>query len=141
MSSMKNVHVLPFPIFQDERGCLIALESNKSIPFELKRIYYHFGNIDKKPRGFHAHKQLHQVLICLNGSCKIKVANGMEKDEFILDSPMKGLYIGPMIWREIEYGTNDSVLLALVSDYYDESDYIRDYEKFLANCKKLRDKV
>lgn len=123
--------LLSFPIMGDERGKLIALESFKEIPFDIKRVYYIFDTKQEVARGFHAHKNLSQVLICVKGSCRILLDNGKVKENFLLTSPNQGILIKDLIWREMHDFSEDCVLLVLASNYYDESDYIRDYDKFL----------
>ncbi|MCE3255433.1 MAG: WxcM domain protein [Rickettsiaceae bacterium] len=126
-----KIEIIDFEIKGDERGSLIALEGNKNIPFEIKRIYYIFDTKEGVQRGFHAHKKLKQILVCVRGSCKILLDDGKEKSEVILDSPDKGLLIESVIWREMFDFSPDCVLVVLADNYYDEEDYIRDYEEFL----------
>lgn len=120
-----------FPPHGDERGQLIAIETLKDIPFEVKRVYYIFDTKEGVRRGFHAHKSLQQILICVHGSCKIHLDNGAEKEEVLLDSPETGLYITSDTWREMYDFSPDAVLLVLASEHYTESDYIRNYDEFL----------
>ena len=115
----------------DERGQLIALEELKDIPFKIKRVYYMYETSEGVRRGFHAHKSLEQILICIHGSCKILLDNGVEKKKISLEKPYEGLYISNDIWREMYDFSSDAVLLVLASDYYREEDYIRDYEEFI----------
>lgn len=115
----------------DERGSLISIEAEKNIPFKVKRIYYISKTKENISRGFHAHKELTQAAICVNGKCRMLLDNGKKKQEVWLDSANKALIIGPMIWREMYDFSNDCILLVLASEYYDESDYIRDYKEFL----------
>ncbi len=123
--------MIDFIIHGDERGSLIAIENNKNIPFEVKRVYYIFDTKENVRRGFHAHKNLKQVLICVKGSCKIHLDNGKgETSEVSLDKPDQGLLIQSNLWREMYDFSSDAVLLVLASEYYIESDYIRDYEAF-----------
>jgi len=119
----------------DDRGSLIVVEGNKDIPFKIKRVYYIFATKMDVRRGFHAHKELEQIAVCVAGSCKFHLDDGRETAEVLLDSPAKGLYIGKMIWREMYDFTPDCVLLVLANDYYFEEDYIRDYQKFLVLAK------
>ena len=114
----------------DERGNLIALEENKNIPFDIKRVYYIFDNKEGVRRGFHAHKNLEQVLICVSGSCDILLDDGKEKSIIKLENRNEGLFIEKMVWREMFNFSADCVLMVLASDYYDEKDYIRDYNDF-----------
>lgn len=113
----------------DERGFLVALESNKNVPFDIKRVYYIYST-QNIARGFHAHKELQQVAICVSGSCKMILDDGENKKTLVLDSPNKSVFIDKMIWREMHDFSDDCVLLVLASDYFDEADYIRNYDEF-----------
>lgn len=119
----------------DERGQLVALEEFKDIPFEIKRVYYMYDTKEGVHRGFHAHKSLEQILICIHGSCKILLDNGKEKKVVSLEKPYEGLYIPNDMWREMFDFSKDAVLLVLASNYYDEEDYIRDYDVFLKSIE------
>ena len=115
----------------DWRGHLVALEEMKDIPFEVKRVYYMY---DTKPgiiRGMHAHKSLEQLLVCVNGSVDVLLDDGTEREHVILNDPCEGIYIANNIWREMSDFTENAVLMVFASKYYDESDYIRDYDEFL----------
>lgn len=116
----------------DERGQLIALEENVNIPFDIKRVYYMFDTTFGVIRGKHAHKSLEQILICTSGSCKILLDDGKDKQIVELNKPYEGLYISNAIWREMYDFSSNAVLMVLASNYYDESDYIRDYNEFLS---------
>ena len=120
----------------DERGQLVALEEYKDIPFEIKRVYYMYDTLDGVRRGFHAHKSLEQILICIHGTCKVLLDNGTEKKIVPLEKPYEGLYIANNIWREMYDFSSDAVLMVLASDYYKEEDYIRDYEEFIDFIKE-----
>lgn len=122
----------------DERGQLVALEEFKDIPFEIRRVYYMYDTGEGVHRGFHAHKSLEQILICIHGECKILLDNGEEQKVVSLEKPYEGLYIANDMWREMYDFSSDAVLLVLASDYYDEKDYIRDYEEFLKSVKRKR---
>ena len=126
-----EIKIINFEIKGDDRGKLIAIEELKNIPIEIKRVYYIFDNKNNIKRGFHAHKDLQQIAICVKGSCKFLLDDGKEKKEVILDSPNKGLFIDKMVWHEMYDFSEDCVLVVLANDYYDEGDYIRDYDKFL----------
>ena len=115
----------------DDRGQLIALEEYKDIPFEIKRVYYMYDTKSDVVRGFHAHKSLEQILICVSGSCKVRLDNGKEKKDVFLEKPYEGLYVANNIWREMYDFSEDAVLMVLASDYYKEEDYIRDYDTFI----------
>lgn len=120
----------------DERGQLVALEEFKDIPFQIRRVYYMYDTVDGVTRGSHAHKCLQQILICIHGSCKIRLNDGCEEQIVLLDKPYDGLYISNNMWREMFDFSPDAVLLVLASEVYDESDYIRDYDEFLKFSKK-----
>lgn len=122
--------LLSFDIQGDHRGSLIALEANRQVPFDIKRVYYIFNTKLGVSRGFHAHKTLKQVLVCVSGSCQLIVDDGKKKNKYNLDSPHVGLYIEGLVWREMHNFSEDCVLLVLANEYYDEHDYIRDYAEF-----------
>lgn len=122
----------------DERGQLIALEEVKDIPFDIKRVYYMYDTKEGVRRGFHAHKSLEQILICIHGTCKILLDNGEEKKVVPLKKPYEGLYISNDMWREMYDFSPDAVLLVLASQVYDESDYIRNYDEFLEFVKNKK---
>ena len=123
--------LLNFKSLGDNRGSLVALEQNKDIPFDIKRVYYIYSTKDGIRRGFHAHKQLEQVLICVSGSCNILIDDGNIKENVLLDNPCKGLLVSGLVWREMFDFSPDCVLMVLASEFYDESDYIRCYDEFL----------
>ncbi len=120
-----------FSAHGDERGQLVAVEGKRDFPFEVKRVYYIYDTLPGVRRGFHAHRNLEQILICVHGSCKILLDNGYEKSEVLLDKPYEGLYISNDTWREMFDFSDGAVLLVLASEYYDEVDYVRNYEDFL----------
>lgn len=128
---MSLIKTIAFDELGDERGRLISLEQKRNIPFEIKRVYYIFGTDKDIARGFHAHKNLQQVAICIKGSCRFILDDGLKKESIILDSPNVGLYIDNNKWREMHDFSNDCILIVLASDYYDEADYIRDYNEFI----------
>jgi len=121
----------------DERGSLVALENNKEIPFEVKRIYYIYGTKKGVSRGFHAHKALKQIAICVSGSCTMLLDNGKDKETIALNTPTKGVLIEDMVWREMHDFSEDCVLLVLASEHYDEADYIRDYQEFIQKASVI----
>lgn len=130
-SPMKaKTELLSFPIHGDARGSLVALECFKEIPFAIKRIYYIFGTQKNIPRGFHAHKELKQILISVSGSVTIHCEHNLHKRTYHLDSPDKGLLIEGLVWREMHDFSPNCVLLVLASEHYCEADYIRDYDIF-----------
>lgn len=125
-----EIRKISFDIHGDERGSLVAIEGEPTIPFDIKRVYYIWGTQAGVVRGNHAHRNLQQVLICTSGSCVVTVDDGVDRVDVPLNDPTQGLYIGPMWWREMKDFSDDAVLLVLASEIYSESDYIRDYPTF-----------
>jgi dTDP-4-dehydrorhamnose 3,5-epimerase-like enzyme len=129
---MKDYKIINFNILGGENSPLISLEKDKDIPFEIKRIYYIFNTAKDVERGFHAHKNLKQIVIALKGSCNFILDDGYKKIDIKLDNEKKGIFIEGIIWREIKNINDSCVLLVIASENYDENDYIRDYNEFLA---------
>ena len=132
---MKSYKIINFPVLGDNRGSLIALEAFNHIPFDIKRVYYIFDTKKSISRGFHAHINTKQVIICLSGSCRFILDDGKLRDEIILNSPSKGILIDKLIWREMHDFSQNCILIVLASDYYDENDYIKKYDEFLKKCE------
>ncbi|AHK72998.1 WxcM-like domain-containing protein [Campylobacter coli] len=128
-----NYKILNFNAKSDNRGSLIALENLKEIPFEIKRIYYIYDTKPEFPRGAHAHRELEQVLIMMEGSCELVLNDGKNIKNIILNRPDMGIFIGKNMWREMKNFSYGAKLLVLASDFYNEKEYIRDYEEFLRN--------
>lgn len=129
---MSLVKWIDFQSLGDERGSLVALEigMEKAVPFDIKRVYYIYRTAQSVSRGYHAHRNLRQVAICVAGSCRMVLDNGSSREETLMDSPTKGLLIESMVWREMHDFSGDCVLLVLASEHYDERDYIRNYPEF-----------
>lgn len=125
-----RAEIVQFSIHSDDRGCLIALEGGRDIPFEVRRVYYIYGTRSDMPRGFHAHKHLKQMLIAVSGSVTVSCEFGATKERFLLDSPSRGLLLEGLIWREMHDFSPDCVLMVFASEHYREEDYIRDYNVF-----------
>ncbi len=125
----------------DERGQLVALEEMKDIPFNIKRVYYMYDTGEGVRRGYHAHKSLEQILICIHGTCKILLDDGTEKKIVPLEKPYEGLYVSNAMWREMFDFSPDAVLMVLASEYYEEEDYIRDYDEFLKYVEEHKKQV
>ena len=138
MNENKGYGIIQFQQHGDDRGMLVALEENKEIPFAIKRVYYMYDTGLNVRRGYHAHKNLEQILICVCGKCTIHVDDGLSTQEIILDKPYEGLYISNDVWREMYDFSEDAVLMVLASELYDESDYIRDYQQFMNYLRKDR---
>lgn len=128
--------IINFKTLGDERGSLIAIEEGYNAPFDIKRVYYIFDTKQGVERGFHAHINLKQIAISVKGSCTFILDNGKTREEVKLDNPNKGLLIEGLIWREMKDFSPDCVLVVLASEHYDESDYIRDYNRFLEEANK-----
>jgi dTDP-4-dehydrorhamnose 3,5-epimerase-like enzyme len=129
-SPLSECKIINFPVVHDVRGNLSFIEENRQIPFQIKRVYYLYDVPSGATRGGHAHKALHQVVIALSGSFEIILDDGYNKRSFFLNRPHYGIYIPPRVWRELENFSSNSVALSLVSEVYDESDYIRNYDAF-----------
>lgn len=128
---MSLVKLIDFREIADSRGALVALEGGNDIPFEIRRVYYLYHLSNNLHRGFHAHRKLEQVAVCLSGSCSFLLDDGLNRQTLKLTSPAQGLRIEPMIWHEMFDFSSDCVLMVIASEHYDESDYIRDYEQFV----------
>jgi dTDP-4-dehydrorhamnose 3,5-epimerase-like enzyme len=126
-----NLELINFVPRGDEHGWLVALESGRQVPFAIQRVYYIYGTQPGVRRGKHAHRALRQLAICVRGSCRFYMDDGRTKQEFLLDRNDRGLLVEPMVWHEMDGFSPDCVLLVLASGPYDETDYIRDYQKFL----------
>jgi len=133
---MDNTTLHQFKILGDHRGQLIALEVNKQIPFDVKRVFYIYGTQEGVPRGKHSHYKTKQFLVAVNGGCKVTLDNGKTKETFTLDQPNLGLFQDALIWGYMHDFSSDCVLMVLADTYYDASDYITDYDKFLEVVKK-----
>ena len=119
----------------DRKGNLTVVENGKTLPFDVKRVYYLYM-VPEVARGAHAHKELQQLLIATSGSVDVIMDDGTNKATFHLDKPWKGLYVPAGLWRDLENFSGGAVLLCLASEHYDENDYIRNYYEFL-NYKQL----
>ncbi len=135
---MKPVFI-DFQEHGDWRGQLVALEEDKNIPFQIKRVYFMYDTLPNVVRGKHSHKSLYQVLFCVTGACTIGLDDGRERVDIRLDRPSRGLLIGPNVWREMYDFMPGAVLMVLASEYYDENDYIRDYRAFLDSVKEKQE--
>lgn len=128
---MLEPRIIEFQTCGDARGALVALETGRQVPFDIKRAYYIFDTKHGVRRGFHAHKKLQQLAVCVRGACSFLLDDGMDQATVRLERPNIGLYIGPMLWHEMFDFTDDCVLLVLADEVYDESDYIRSHADFL----------
>jgi alkylation response protein AidB-like acyl-CoA dehydrogenase len=121
---------ISFTTHDAKGGRLVALESGRDIPFEVRRVFYVHGQDPALVRGQHAHLRGEQVLVCLHGSCAMTLDDGRSTREFVLDRPDRGLHVGPMQWEEFRLAT-DAVLLVFASTTYDRSDYVEHHAAFL----------
>lgn len=134
---MLNTAIMKFKEIKDKYGCLTPIESEMDIPFGIRRVYY-ISKVDSEvTRGYHSHRKLHQILICVNGSVKIRLKNPCGEEIVELNDSSKGLYIGPLIWREMFDFSDEAVLLVLASEHYDVDDYIRNYDFYLDEANNL----
>lgn len=136
MMSLDLVKIINFPKISDQRGNLSFIESNKQIPFDIRRIYYLYDVPTDAERGAHGHKKLQQVIIPISGSFDFSLDDGTKKQKFSLKRPWEGLYVPPMMWRELDNFSSGSVCLVLASDFYTEDDYYRNYKDFLDDVRK-----
>lgn len=116
-------HLIALPTFSDARGNLTVIEKN--IPFEIRRIFFIYG-VDDSVRGGHRHHNTWQVAFCIQGSCIISNSDGERREEFLLDTPAKGLILEPTDWHTMHHFTPDAILMVLASELFDAADYIRE---------------
>ena len=130
-----NYKLVDMKVHGDDRGKLIALEGLRDIPFEIKRVYWIFDTLPDEDRGFHAHKNMEQIIVAMDGACQFVLDDGKSRETVWLNRPDKGLYIGKNMWREMKHFSYGCKLMVLASDYYDEKEYIREYSEFLKGVK------
>ena len=129
---VRQCNVFDLPVVHAPEGNLTFVEGSRHVPFDIARIYYLYDVPGGATRGGHAHRSLEQVMIAMSGSFEVLLDDGREKKTVTLSRSYQGLYIGTMIWRELVNFSSGSVCMVLASDYYDEADYYRDYDDFLA---------
>ncbi|MEM6595523.1 MAG: FdtA/QdtA family cupin domain-containing protein [Pseudomonadota bacterium] len=129
-------HLVDLPVISDPRGDLTFIENDVHIPFAIKRVYYLYNVPVDSERGGHAHRELEQVIFALSGSFRIKIDDGENKSEFWLRDPRKGLYVNKLVWREMDSFSQGAVCMVLASHPYDEADYYRNYDAFLAASRR-----
>lgn len=135
ITTIADCRIINLPKIQDTRGNLTFIESTHHIPFEIKRVYYLYDVPGGAERGGHAHKELHQLVIAMSGSFNVVLDNGAGKHRFHLNRSHYGLYVCPMVWREIDNFSSGSVCMVLASNFYSESDYYRDYQEYVKVLK------
>jgi hypothetical protein len=128
---LEDCRIIELPKISNPQGNLTFVESNNHIPFDINRVYYVYDVPGGAERGGHAHKELHQLIIAMSGSFDITLDDGKNKKKFHLARSYYGLYVCPMIWREIDNFSSNSVLMVLASNKYYEEDYYRDYDDFM----------
>ncbi len=129
--NINNCKIIDLPKITDPRGNLTFIEGSRHVPFDIRRVYYLYDVPGGGERGGHAHKALHQLIVAMSGSFDVLLDDGREKKRIHLNRSYYGLYICPMIWRELDNFSSGSVCMVLASNPYDESDYFRDYNDFL----------
>ncbi|MFA5370485.1 MAG: FdtA/QdtA family cupin domain-containing protein [Sideroxydans sp.] len=129
--SVEDSRIIDLPKISDPRGNLTFVEGGRHIPFDIKRVYYLYDVPGGSERGAHGHRDLQQLIIAMSGSFDITLDDGHNKRSFHMNRSYYGLYVPPMMWREIDNFSSGAVCMVLASDHYDEADYFRDYEKFL----------
>jgi dTDP-4-dehydrorhamnose 3,5-epimerase-like enzyme len=122
--------LIDLPKIADPRGSLTFVENGSLLTFTIQRVYFLYDVPEETARGFHAHRQLQQLLIALNGSFEVLLDDGQRRETVTLNRPDQGLYVGPMIWREMANFSTGAICLVLASMPYDEADYIRSYDEF-----------
>ena len=127
-----SVDLIDLPVISDPRGDLTFIEGNRHVPFNIRRVYYLYNVPVDAERGGHAHKELEQVVFALSGSFRLSVDDGKQKSEFWLRNPRQGILIRSMVWREMDRFSQGAVCMVLASQPYDEADYYRSYDEFLA---------
>lgn len=135
---LNDCRIIELPKISDPRGNLSFIEGSQHIPFDIKRVYYLYDVPGGSDRGSHAHKNLHQFIVAMSGSFDVVLDDGKEKKRFHLNRSYYGLYVCPMIWRELDNFSSGAVCLVLASEHFSEADYIRDYQQFLT---KINNKV
>lgn len=124
------------PKISDPRGNLSFIEGGQHVPFDIQRVYYLYDVPGGSDRGSHAHKTLHQFIVAMSGSFDVVLDDGKEKKRFHLNRPYNGLYVYPMMWRDLDNFSSGAVCMVLASSHYSEDDYIRDYSQFLSLANK-----
>jgi hypothetical protein len=136
--ALDAARLIELPKIVDERGNLTFIEGSRHIPFEIRRVYYLYDVPGGAFRAGHAHVELHQFLVAMSGSFDVRLDDSVRSRKFQLNRSYFGLYIPPLLWREIDNFSSAGVCMALASDYFDESDYIREYSKFVEFINRRR---
>jgi dTDP-4-dehydrorhamnose 3,5-epimerase-like enzyme len=135
---LTNCKIIELPKIEDRRGNLTFIEGERHVPFDIRRVYYLYDVPGGAERGGHAHKELHQLILAMSGSFDVILDDGRERRRFHLNRSYYGLYVCPMIWRELDNFSSGSVCMVLASNLYSESDYYRNYEQYLGDLESQR---
>lgn len=135
---MSDCRLIDLPKIADRRGNLTFIEGGMHVPFEIERVYYLYDVPGGSERGGHAHKKLQQFIIAMSGSFDVVLDDGNEKKRVHLNRSYNGLYLCPMMWRELDNFSSGSVCMVLASRHFDEEDYIRDYQTFKTAVSAIR---
>lgn len=133
--SVEECRIIELPKISDPRGNLTFIENSRHVPFDIQRVYYLYDVPGGSDRGSHAHKNLHQFIVAMSGSFDVELDDGGIKKRFHLNRSHYGLYVCPMMWRQLDNFSSGAVCMVLASDVYSEEDYLRDYDAFLAAAK------
>lgn len=139
--ALSDCRLIELPKIADARGNLSVIEGGRHIPFRIERVYYLYDVPGGSERGAHAHKSLHEFIIAMTGSFDVSLSDGKNTKRFHLNRSYYGLYVCPLMWRELDNFSSGAVCLVLASAHYDESDYIRDYFEFKAWIKPIDDPI
>ena len=131
MAGLESCRIINLPKIEDSRGNLSFVQGFDQVPFGIARVYFVYDVPGGSERGAHAHKALHQFIIALSGSFDVALQDEKARQVFSLNAPFKGLYVAPMVWRDLGNFSSGAVCLVLASEKYDEDDYIRDFSEFL----------
>ena len=134
---LNDCKLIDLPKISDPRGNLSFIEGGRHIPFDIQRVYYLYDVPGGSDRGSHAHKGLHQFIVAMSGSFDVVLDDGTEKKRFHLNRSYYGLYVCPMMWRDLDNFSSGAVCMVLASSHYDEADYIREYSNFIRIAKKV----
>jgi dTDP-4-dehydrorhamnose 3,5-epimerase-like enzyme len=132
---ISNCHIIELPKITDPRGNLTFVEGARHVPFRIQRVYYLYDVPGGAERGGHAHKELQEFIVAMSGSFDVILDDGRERKRFHLNRSYYGLYVSPMVWRELDNFSSGSVCMVLASNFYDESDYYRDYLEYTRNLR------
>lgn len=135
---IEQCRIVQLPKIHDPRGNLTFIEGAQHIPFDIRRVYYIYDVPGGSDRGAHGHRRLQQFIVAMSGSFDVVLDDGHAQERFHLNRSYYGLYVAPMMWRYLDNFSSGAVCMVLASEHYDEADYIRDYEQFLAEAKSRR---